>query len=113
MIDLKIALLSEPADLLMSEQHLMSLMKKVQCLEDDVSAIMEEANQHQMVHDWFSVSAEPCKDELPVDGQLSDLRMVIQDLLKSAKSKVKLQPFYTASLWCQGPEQDLIIVFFV
>ena len=66
MIDLKIALLSDPADLSMSEQHLMSLMKKVQCLEDDVSAIMEEANQHQVVHDWFSVSAEPCEDELPV-----------------------------------------------
>ena len=81
MIDLKIALLSDPADLSMSEH-------------------MEEANQHQVVHDWFSVSAEPCEDELPVDGQLSDLRMVIQDLLKSAKSKVKLQPFYTGSLWC-------------
>ena len=95
MIDFKIALLSDPADLSMSEQHLMSLMKKAHCVEDDVSAIMEE--------EWCMTGLVCLLSRVKMScpsGQLSDLRMVIQDLLKSAKSKVKLQPFYTACLLC-------------
>ena len=51
----------------------------------------EEAGLHQEVLDWFNSSAEPELEEdhaIPLDVQLAQLRSTIQNLYKSAKSKV-------------------------
>ena len=88
LIDLKIALQSDPDELSDSEQELISLVKKAQRLEDEADTILEEADHHQAVHDYFTASTEPSDEGLPVDAQLAELRSLIQKLHKSAKATV-------------------------
>ena len=108
-IDLKIALQSDPALLSQAEQQLISLIRKAQCLEDKADAMLEEAEHHQVVHEWFSVSAEPCEDDLPADVQLADLHALIQNLHKSAKTMVNYNPFCALPYDCVKDQNTLTL----
>ena len=56
LIDLKIALQSDPDELSDSEQKLISLVKKAQRLEDEADTILEGADHHQAVQEeWITL----------------------------------------------------------
>ena len=62
-------------------------METAQQLENEADVMREEAERHQEVVQWYLASAEPHDNSLG-DIQLAELQSLIQDLNKSAKSKV-------------------------
>ena len=86
-MDLDVALLTFEEDRTVTQQRLIVLMETAQQLENEADAMREEAERHQEVVQWTLASAEPHDDNLG-DIQLPELQSLIQDLNKSAKSKV-------------------------
>ena len=72
-----------------SEQELVHLRKKAQHLEDEALTMAEEPEQHQAVHDWFIASGDPDECGGLPELELAELQILVQDLHKSAKEKVR------------------------
>ena len=93
-LDLRIALQKDEDLLDPAEQELVVQLRKAQNLEQEAEDLSEEAEHHQIVHDWYCAAAEPGADleaadtEVPLDIQLAQMRKIIQDHIKSAASKV-------------------------
>ena len=86
-MDLDVALLTFEEDRTVTQQRLIVLLETAQQLENEADAMREEAERHQEVVQWYLACAEPHDDNLG-DIQLAELQSLIQDLNKSAKSKV-------------------------
>ena len=103
-LDLRIALQKDEDLLDPAEQELVVQLRKAQNLEQEAEDLSEEAEHHQIVHDWYCAAAEPGADieaadiEAPLDIQLAQLRKMIQDHIKSAALKVIQQYFLPMSV---------------
>ena len=88
LLDLEIAICRAEAVMSSSEEELHHLLKDAQALESESEDLVQEADHHQEVHDWYRASGDPDDEAVPLDVQLGQLRQTIQGLYKTAKAKV-------------------------
>ena len=90
-IDLRIALEAEESARSASEQEVVDLHKRAGKLDAEATELFDEAEQHQMVIDWYDADAETSEGDaapVPIDVQLAQLRDLVKQTYKEATAKV-------------------------
>ena len=59
LLDLEIAICRAEAVMSSSEEELHHLLKDAQALESESEDLVQEADHHQEVHDWYRASGDP------------------------------------------------------
>ena len=75
-----------------------TVCKDALVLESESDDVVEEADNHQELHNWCRASGDPDDDTVPLDVQLSQLQQTIQGLYKTVKAKVRTTIGYPYSL---------------
>ena len=88
LLDLDLACQTEDAHRTAAERGVVALLKDAQTLESTSYALLEKADHHQEVIEWFTASADPTDETAPIDEELAQLRTLTQEMYKSAKAKV-------------------------